>query len=295
MFDVATISDKAIGLVGFRQDSGMDASLQESRSGLFFEGASPLVQRELIEAVIPQGRDLTGYTKSLIKESYIEVLKKIFAGGEKGGAWLIPATIAGQALKFADRQLDGFIGYEITLSKPIWINGAKGTATVTAKNGDTEKELTGQFRLTPGVWEIGYNVQGNEPTANFAPELPGAIIFPIYRPTGQDTQVTGWISSVNFWFSFAEDYTDLITNNEAEFARALQLQFAARILSEAVNSIRSNRVERIGGANALFELDGSHASQETPEHEGVVPKLAKEIKTLRRRYIDYPLTKQTLL
>lgn len=57
-----------------------------------------------------------------------------------------------------------------------------------------------------------------------------------------------------------EDYTDLIKNNESLFARAISLEFSIAVLREQINSLRTNKNERLAEKQTLrilAEIEGT--------------------------------------
>lgn len=74
------------------------------------------------------------------------------------------------------------------------------------------------------------------------------------------------------------DYTDLLTQQEALFAPAIQLQMAINSIQEYISSLRSNRTQRISEEQLNFivaQLEG------IPDRiTGLIPTLHKEIRSL---------------
>lgn len=111
-------------------------------------------------------------------------------------------------------------------------------------------------------------------------------------------------NGLNFDITVLDDFTDLIINNEALFATAIQMDLQINCLSVIVASIRSNRNERMGGqmiAQMITAVEGT-GPDSTVKITGLNRQLSRsiafiqeEIEKLREGYIGGPLYTDTLV
>ena len=100
-----------------------------------------------------------------------------------------------------------------------------------------------------------------------------------------------------------DDFTDLISQNEKLFSRAIQLDMQIAFLSEMLHSLRVNRNERLGEKNALklmIEIEGQQTDNAV-KVTGLKPLLFRElqrvkneISKIRDGYFGYGYFTQTL-
>lgn len=108
---------------------------------------------------------------------------------------------------------------------------------------------------------------------------------------------------LNFDISVYDDYTDLIINNEVLFSRAVYLNTCITSISSYLNSLRSNRIERLGKENLLratVEIEGQTGENALkitglrPQLNGELKTIAKEIQKLKDGYTGINLKMITL-
>jgi len=329
MFDLGKIQSAAIGLVGFRPQTGVDAEITATRTGLTFEQGSGLVNVENIRSLMAdQSRNINDELRELISGSFVDVLNSIFSESDyRSGGLVYP-----EASEWESEITSDFKGYEIdpvTDRVSLVINklmfeaptGITGDVTVNLFNTQ-KKEAVKTNKLTiveggmataevnwilnkreyGGKWYIGYEL-ANSPRAkniNLATaynEFEGVIIRPVsVAGTFTDGNVK-YVSDrcgLNLDVSIYDDYTSIVLSNERRFGRALQLMLAVKVADMGTNSTRSNRDERITKANAVYELDGNRFNKEYPEHTGLLTKLNTEIKRLRKTFFPSGNIRATL-
>jgi len=108
---------------------------------------------------------------------------------------------------------------------------------------------------------------------------------------------------INPDFVVYEDFTDLITQNEMLFARAVQLSMGISILREYQNSLRSNGNERRAEQQSnriLVEIEGQDGvgvltiTGLRPQLLGEINQIAEEINKLRTGYFNNSIRVSTL-
>ena len=91
-----------------------------------------------------------------------------------------------------------------------------------------------------------------------------------------------------------DDYTDLIVQNKALFAKAIQIQGQIEVISSYLASINSSAVQRISEAHAsklVVELEGIDSDVKVvglrKKLFGEIGRIRKEIKRLKEGYLSY--------
>jgi hypothetical protein len=163
-----------------------------------------------------------------------------------------------------------------------------------------------------GKWYVGYLRSGLTATA-YDRNYDSANVQSIYNMFGiEPIQVADWDAEtlfdvndieytdksygMNFDITSYKDFTSLIVENKNRFAKALQLQIAADLLTLIATTTRSNTDERIINGQALLELNGERPYEGQPVSIGVLKQLKNEIKELKDIFINPPkLEKDTLV
>ena len=100
-----------------------------------------------------------------------------------------------------------------------------------------------------------------------------------------------------------EDYTDLIVNNEMLFARAIHLEFSIAILREQLNSMRTNKNERLAEKQSLrilAEIEGTDGDSSLKLVglrsilNGEIEQIAKEIEKIKTGYFNNSIRVNTI-
>ena len=101
-----------------------------------------------------------------------------------------------------------------------------------------------------------------------------------------------------------EDYTDLIVQNEALFASAINTEFQIRFLTQSMASLRSNRNERVS-QDAINQIllniegvnvdDGIKVTGLSSQLFGAISNIRQEIKRLKDGYFTGRLSVTTLI
>ena len=162
------------------------------------------------------------------------------------------------------------------------------TKTVTITTDHQEVVLDWVIDNTDGIyggeWYIGYNTTGLTVTP-YARDYENSIlmrnfthldVYPILIPSHNTetlfnlTNFEGYAyaTGLNFDITIANDYTDLVINNEFLFSNAILYSLQINCLQTSIASIRSNRNERISETmirKMLVEVDGAD--------DGVVKKI----------------------
>lgn len=100
---------------------------------------------------------------------------------------------------------------------------------------------------------------------------------------------------LNFDVSGFKDYTSVVLNNKRRFIYAYQLMVAAEVMDLLINSVRSDRTERISKGNVLLELNGNLNNPDLPRVVGINNKLKEELDELKKAIIpENKIIKQTL-
>ena len=92
-------------------------------------------------------------------------------------------------------------------------------------------------------------------------------------------------TGMNLDISVYYDYTDLIIQNKFLFADAINLESAIRMLSQYKGSFRSNKTQRIAGAN-LTEIEVAIEGQTSDKYQkvtGLRPSLGKQLDLIQRK------------
>lgn len=92
-------------------------------------------------------------------------------------------------------------------------------------------------------------------------------------------------TGMNLDISVYYDYTDLIIQNKFLFAEAINLEAAIRMLSQYKGSFRSNKTQRIAGAN-LTEIEVAIEGQTSDKYQkvtGLRPSLGKQLDLIKRK------------
>lgn len=101
---------------------------------------------------------------------------------------------------------------------------------------------------------------------------------------------------LNFDITTWKDYTNVIIQNKNKFVKAIGLQLAVDVLDLILKSTRSNKNERQMSTNVLLERDGIiDASKDATRVDAVIPRLRREMKSLKATFVDQPfISKGTL-
>lgn len=187
----------------------------------------------------------------------------------------------------------------------LWNTGKKAviqSKTISITTDHQEEVLDWVIDNTDGIYKgdfyIGYNTTGlsvspykREYENSSVPSVFKFLdIFPVQVVGHNSTTLFDLddqdgmsdANGLNFDLTVYEDYTDLMTNNEALFANAINLDFQISLLSISIASLRSNRNERISeslGGKILVELEG--AENETVKKIGLRTKLMGAISQIR--------------
>jgi len=108
---------------------------------------------------------------------------------------------------------------------------------------------------TEAIWDLSTNQLGNDNCFGLNPDIT------VYK-----------------------DYTDLILRNEKMFAKAVDLAFQIKIINSYLNSLRSNKNERISSEmakNAMLEIDGVVKTPGIINKTGLMPSLLNEIAAIK--------------
>lgn len=92
-------------------------------------------------------------------------------------------------------------------------------------------------------------------------------------------------TGMNLDISVYYDYTDLIIQNKFLFADAINLESAIRMLNQYKGSFRSNKTQRIAGAN-LTEIEVAIEGQTSDKYQkvtGLRPSLGKQLDLINRK------------
>jgi len=177
--------------------------------------------------------------------------------------------------------------------------------------------------VTGGKWYIGYLRSGltiHACNREFHSASYGNVYNLRYHDINRDrdfttmdirpVQIRGWDSKtlfdvnnveyvsqtwgLNFDISVYKDFTSYVVENKQRFARPLQLQIAADLLTSIATSTRSNQDERMTKAEALFELNGNRNNPEIPQSVGILKQLDDEIKKLKKLFAQPTIQVNTL-
>lgn len=101
---------------------------------------------------------------------------------------------------------------------------------------------------------------------------------------------------LNFDITTWKDYTNVIIQNKNKFVKAIGLQLAVDVLDLILKSTRSNKNERQMSTNVLLERDGIiDASKDATRVDAIIPRLRREIKSLKATFTEQPfISKGTL-
>jgi len=92
-------------------------------------------------------------------------------------------------------------------------------------------------------------------------------------------------TGMNLDISVYYDYTDVIIQNKFLFADAINLEAAIRMLNQYKSSLRSNKNQRISGAN-LTEIEVAIEGQTSDKYQkvtGLRPSLGKQLDLIKRK------------
>ena len=119
----------------------------------------------------------------------------------------------------------------------------------------------------------------------------GMAAVRIPAPAVDFVRTTPQLSSVayglNLEFTSGKDYTEVILNNVAAFDKAIGLQMAAMVVEGIVNSVRSNKTERISRevADRLYlDLNQAMPTVEMPYSYGLKKQLDRELMRLHTNF-----------
>ncbi|WP_346320773.1 hypothetical protein [Chitinophaga sp. YIM B06452] len=129
-------------------------------------------------------------------------------------------------------------------------------------------------------WYAGncYDSTGMAAVRNPAPEVD------FVRTTPQLSSVA---YGLNLEFTSGKDYTEIILNNVAAFDKAIGLQMAAMVVEKIINSVRSNKTERITReiADRLYiDLNQAMPTVEMPYSYGLKKQLDRELMRLHNNF-----------
>lgn len=123
----------------------------------------------------------------------------------------------------------------------------------------------------------------------------GTVLFDLTKTSGSSLS-----TGLNFDFSMYDDYTDWIIANKIQFARAIYLDFAIKIMSNYMGSLRSNRNERKSSdlVNRVFvAINGDVENNKGGLKNsllGELSRLRKEVDKLRKGQFGGPIKVHTL-
>jgi len=92
-------------------------------------------------------------------------------------------------------------------------------------------------------------------------------------------------TGLNLDISVYYDYTDLIIQNKYLFADAINLEAAIRMLNQFKSSLRSNKNQRLAGAN-LTDIETTIEGQTSDKYQkvtGLRPMLGKQLELIKRK------------
>jgi len=154
--------------------------------------------------------------------------------------------------------------------------------------------------LTTGLVPIPF--KRNYENANIRSNITGLEIEPI-RVTGHNTETLFDITTYEYvpecWglnpdITVFTDYTDLIVQNKALFAKAIQMQGQIEVISSYMASINSSAVQRISEAHIskmIVELEGIDSDVKVvglrKKLWGEIGRIRKEIKRLQEGYLSF--------
>ena len=177
----------------------------------------------------------------------------------------------------------------------------------TVADADTNQELTDWLlpyvnSVNGGKWYIGYLRSGLTAEAYNRDYESSNVMNRFYCTAFQSIQVVGHDAEtlfdvndikytdesygLNFDVSTYKNYDSIITQNRNKFSKAMGLQVNATVLDMIVNNNRDNGIERSTKDNAIIQLNGFVS--ENIKTVGILARLAREIKSLRKNFLDDP-------
>lgn len=184
--------------------------------------------------------------------------------------------------------------YNTTSLQPIKTE----TVTITTDH----QEVTLNWKLdNKGDWYIGYYNESLTVTPYKRDYNNGSLVSNITHVYLDRTNIPNHVSptlwdldkeegmsettGLNLDISVFYDYTDLIIQNKFLFADAINLEAAILMLNQFKGSLRSNKTQRISGAN-LTEIEVAIEGQTSDKYQkvtGLRPSLGKQLDLIKRK------------